>query len=85
MAISRSEGGVSVHAPAVDQDVAGGGVLEPGDDPQQRGLAAAGRADEDAELAVGDLEVDALDHVDRTEGLGDSCEVERAHPGVLRA
>ena len=29
--------------------------LEPGDHPQQRRLAAAGRADEHAELAVGDL------------------------------
>ncbi len=38
--------------PAVDQDVAGGGVLEAGDDAQKRGLAAAGGADEDAELAV---------------------------------
>jgi hypothetical protein len=34
--------------------VAAGGVFEAGDQPQQRGLAAARRADEDDELAVGD-------------------------------
>ena len=38
-----------------------GDVLEPGDHAQQRGLAAAGRADQHDELAVGDLDVDAVD------------------------
>ena len=71
MAISRWLGGVEVDPLAVDQDVAGGGVLEAGDHPEKRGLSAAGGADEDAELAVGDLEVDALDHVGGAEGLGD--------------
>ncbi len=37
---------------AVDQDLAGGDVLEAGDQAQQRGLAAAGGADEDDEFAV---------------------------------
>ncbi len=37
---------------AVDLDMAGRDVLEPGDQPQQRGLAAARGADEDHELAV---------------------------------
>ena len=41
-----------VHALAVDQDVAVGDLLEPGDHPEQRRLAAAGGADEDDELAV---------------------------------
>ena len=43
---------------AVDDDLAAAGVLEAGDQPQQRGLAAARRADEDDELAVVDVEVD---------------------------
>ena len=38
-----------------------GDLLQPGDHPQQRGLAAAGRADEDDELAVGDVEVEFAD------------------------
>ena len=46
--------------PSID-DRAAGGVLEPGDQPQQRGLAAARGADEDDELAVLDVEVDVRD------------------------
>ena len=38
-------------------------VLEPGDGAQQRGLAAARRPDEDAELAFLDVEVDAAQGV----------------------
>ncbi len=37
----RLAGGVSVTSSAVDQDTAAGDVLQPGDEPQQRGLAAA--------------------------------------------
>ena len=56
---------------AVDADLAAGRPVEPGDLPQQRGLAAAGRADEDHELAVDDLEVDVVQHVDRAEGFAE--------------
>ena len=57
---------------AVDEDRAAGGVLEAGDQPEQRGLAAAGGADEDDELAVLDVEVDVRDDVDVAEGLSTS-------------
>ncbi|MPM22122.1 hypothetical protein SDC9_68572 [bioreactor metagenome] len=50
-----------VDAGAVDREVAGGDVLQSDDHPQQCRLAAAGGADEDHELAVGDVEADALD------------------------
>ena len=43
------------------QKFAAGDVLEPGDDAQQGRLAAAGGPDEDDELAVADVEVDAVD------------------------
>ena len=56
-------GGTPIDVRAVDQDAAGGDVLEPGDQPQQRGLAAARGADEDDERAVLDIEVGALDDV----------------------
>ena len=46
---------------AADLQLAVGDVLEPGDHPQRGRLPAAGRADEDHELAVGDVEVDVLD------------------------
>src|SRR5690606_13078493 len=41
-------------------EVAGRDVLEPDDHPQDRRLPAAARPDEDDELAVGDLQADAL-------------------------
>ena len=44
-----------------DIDLARGGLLEPGDHPQGRALAAARRADQHDELAVGDVEIDPLD------------------------
>ena len=47
------------------EDVAGGGAVEAGNDAQQRGFAAAGGADEDHELALGDLEVDVVEHAER--------------------
>ena len=63
------EGAHVGHVLAVDQDVAGGQVLEPGDQAQQRRLAAAGRADEDDELAVADVEIGAGNDDDIAEGL----------------
>ena len=47
-------------------------LLEPGHHAQQRGLAAAGGADEDGEGAVLDGEVDAMDHLERLEALADA-------------
>ena len=45
-----------VHEPVADVDLAAGDFLEPGDHPQRRRFAAARRADQHDELAVGDLE-----------------------------
>ena len=57
--------GAGAHdRPVVDQHVAGGVVLEPADDAQQRRLAAAGGADESDELVVGDVEADVLQGLD---------------------
>ena len=58
---------------AADHDLAGGRVLVAGDHAQYRGLAAAGGADEAAIGAVGDLEVDAVDHIaDSVKALADA-------------
>ena len=54
-------------------DLAGRDRLQPGDHPEQRGLAAAGRADEDDELAVLDVKVDAVDDLDGAEALDDAA------------
>ena len=56
------------HA-VVDQHMASGVLLQPRDDAQQGGLAAARRADEHHELAVGDVEIDALEGFEIAERL----------------
>ena len=56
--MSRSFGAHPGHVAVADADPPAVDGLEAGQHPQRRGLAAAGRADEDEELAVGDLEVD---------------------------
>jgi len=49
-----------IHQLVADVDFPRGGFLKSGDHAQRRALAAAGRADQDNELAVGDVEIDAL-------------------------
>ena len=49
------------HAAAADEDVAAGDVDHPVDHPHRGGLAAAGRADEHADLAGGDGQGEAVD------------------------
>src|SRR5579885_718667 len=57
------------HIGPVDLDPAAARILEPGDEPQQGGLAAARGADEDDEGAVLDLEVEGADDGALPEGL----------------
>ena len=59
----------AVDDPASDRDLAVADLLQPGDHAQQRRLAAARRADQHAEFAVGDVDVDAANHVRRAEVL----------------
>ena len=63
---------------AVELDDAGGCVLEPRDQAQQRGFAAAGRSDEDDELAVLDLEARVRNDLRGAEGFVDRFECDRA-------
>ena len=63
MAMSRSFGGDVVDDAPADLDGAGARLIEPGDDVEQRGLAAAGRPDQHGEFAALDVEVDALQHL----------------------
>ena len=64
---------------AADGDRAGVGLLEPGDQPQRRGLAGAGRPEQHDELAVGDVEVEAVDRLMVAEALGDAFEDDVSH------
>src|SRR5262249_45340417 len=68
---------------AVDRDGAGSGAVEAGDKAEKGGLAAAGGADEDDELAVGDLERDVVDDLGRAEGFRDSGKGNAGHRGHL--
>ena len=49
------------HVPPADDDAAGAGNIEPGDEPQGRGLAAAGGAEQGHELASGHGETGVRD------------------------
>jgi hypothetical protein len=57
-------GGQGVDHPLADAQGAAGDVLQAGHHAQGGGLAAAGRADQDQELAVGDVQVQVLDGVE---------------------
>ncbi|MNN38702.1 hypothetical protein D3C81_1527100 [compost metagenome] len=51
-----AEGRQPLHGLAIEADGAGAGLLEAGDEPQQGGLAAAGRAEEGEELVGADFQ-----------------------------
>ena len=62
---------------AVDEDRALVGGLEPGDDPEQRGLAAAARAEERRERARRDLHRDVVERDEVVEALRDAPDGDR--------
>ena len=68
-----------VDHPPADRDLALGDLLEPGHHPQQRGLAAARGADQDDELAVRDVDLDAVQDVRAAEVLVDLADLDRCH------
>ena len=71
-----------VDAPVADADFAGGDFLEPREHAERRALAAAGRADQDDELAVADLEIE-IPHGVEAVGvvLVDVSEIDGSHFG----
>src|SRR3954447_18648074 len=58
--------------------------VEPGDDPQQRGLARAGRPEQRQQLAIGDLEVDVVQRHEGAEPLYQVFKFDRHAKTVLR-
>ena len=77
--MSRSFGGQVGDVAAVDLDRAVADRLQSGDDPQQRGLAAARRPHQHQELAIADGEIDVLQHLHGAEGLCDVVDRDRCH------
>src|SRR5690606_10017732 len=80
------------HRLAVDQERAGRGLLDPREDAQERGLAAARRPEQREDLAPRDVEIDLPQHGQRAEALLDLPELDdrgrRGHqksPGLLEA
>ena len=69
----------AVDALVADIDFARRDRLEPGDDPEQRGLAAAGRADKDDELVICDFEVEIGDHGKVAVALDEIADRDRGH------
>ena len=67
---------------AVEADLAGGRGLEAGDDPHQRGLAAARRPQQADEAAGRHRQDGVVDGEDLAVALGDVDEVEGAHDSV---
>ena len=61
---------------AVDQDLALGRLLEAGDHPQRRRLAAAARAEQREELALADREAELVDGGEVAEALGDLAQLD---------
>ena len=77
-----------VDPPVADVHVAARRVLQAGDHPQQRALAAARRPEEDHELVVGDVERHVVDRVHRVrarpERLGDPFQSHLRHERTVR-
>src|SRR5579875_601755 len=67
----------SRDVPTADVDRSLGRLLEAGDHPQRRRLAAARRADDREELAPVDLEVEGSDRLQVPEPLGDGGKADR--------
>ena len=67
---------------AADQDLALVGLLEAGDHPQRRRLAAAARPEQREELALVDAQVERVHRDERAEPFRDSTELDIGVAGV---
>ena len=77
--MSRCRGVEVGHVAPIDQDAAGGRTLQPGDQAQQRRLAAARGTDDHQHLAIGECQIDAVQHVDQAEALAQAVEFQGRH------
>ena len=80
MAMPRSLGGRVVDHPVADPELPRRDVLEPGDHPQQGGLATTGRADQHDKFAVGYVDINAMHHLLRPVSLAQRADRHLSHP-----
>ena len=73
----------AVHRAAGDADLAGVGLLQPGDHPQQRRLPAAAGAQQRGQRAVGHRQRHLVERRELPEALGHALHLDR-HQGALR-
>src|SRR5262249_18522107 len=79
-------GWLARHVDVVQHDAAGIRPQEAAGHPQERGLAAAARPDEGDELALVDVQADAVHRGHGSVALGEALEPgRRGHPAVPRA
>ena len=73
------------HQPVADMDLAVGRFQETRDQPQRRGLAAAGGAEQADQLSMVDFQGDVIDHRKRGKALGQATQINRrqSSPPVL--
>ena len=86
--VGEVAGTVLAGVPAVDDDAAGEGAAgevrhQPVDGAQQRGLAGPGAADHEDQLALGDGEVDVVEHRPGRVGEPDAGPLERDHAATF--
>ena len=83
----RRFGGIGRDVDAVEQDAARVRRLEAGKQAEQRGLAAAGRAEQREELVLADVERDRVDRGRAAEALGHAVDgkqrARRAHGAIV--
>ena len=73
------------HVALAEQDPSGARLLQPGDQPEERRLAAARRADHGEQLALGDLEIERRECLDFAVALCETLETESAQGVSPRA
>ena len=83
MAMSRSLGAMSLTTRPPISIVPALALVEPGDDVEQRGLAAAGGPDQHGEFTALDVEIDPLQHFQIGVPLRQGTNAQRRHEDLI--
>ena len=71
-----------VDATVIEADFAAADRLQTGDHPQKRAFPATGGADKRDEFAIGHVERDSVDDLQRAESLGHLIQSQPSHEGL---